>query len=201
MQKFEATIPLMLRSLRAPAIAALGLAVSAFGATLVGNSPFAAAGKGAGSAGAPAEAYELAGSTSQGSQVSVCIFERQSRRSQWIGVGDTVDGVHVVSYDPTSDAAVVTINGTRKDLAMRKDTVASTGTPYNPAVAPVSNVQVASLVPVPAQVAAAPGTPAAEQREARMLVSDLLEIGIQQRKAYQDAKQRAAAASAPQPSN
>jgi hypothetical protein len=201
MQKFEAMIPLVLRSLRVSAIAAIGLAASAFGATLVGDSPFAAVGKGAGAAGGPPEAYELAGSTSEGSQVSVCIFERQSRRSRWIDVGDTVDGIRVVSYDAASDAAVVTINGTRKDLTMRKDTVASSGSTYNPAVAPVSNGQVASLVPVPQQPAAVPGTPAAEQREARMLVSDLLEIGIQQRKAYQDAKQRAAAASSPQPSN
>jgi hypothetical protein len=100
-----------------------------------------------------------------------------------------------------NDTAVVMINGTRKDLTMRKDTVVSSGSSYNPAIAPVSNGQVASLVPVPAAAAVAPGSPAAEQREARMLVSDLLEIGLQQRKAYESAKQRAAAAAAPQPSN
>jgi hypothetical protein len=201
MQKFEAMTPLLLRRLRVPALLAFGFIASAFGETLVGNSPFASAGKGAGSAGGPAEAYELAGSTSQGSQVSVCIFERQNKRSRWIDVGETVDGIQVVSYDSVNDSAVVAVNGTRKDLSMRKETVASSGPAYNPAVAPVSSGQVASMVPVPAQVTAAPGTPAAEQREARMLVSDLLEIGIQQRKAYQDAKQKAASASAPQPSN
>jgi hypothetical protein len=42
---------------------------------------------------------------------------------------------------------------------------------------------------------------AQEQREARMLVSDLLEIGVQQRKAYQDAKRKAAPESNAQPSN
>jgi hypothetical protein len=107
-----------------------------------------------------------------------------------------------VSYDSMNDTAVVTIDGARRDLTMRKDTVVSSGSTYNPAVAPVSNGQVASLVPVPSPAAAAaPGSPAAEQREARMLVSDLLEIGLQQRKAYESAKQRAAAAAAPQPSN
>jgi hypothetical protein len=40
-----------------------------------------------------------------------------------------------------------------------------------------------------------------EQREARMLVSDLLEIGVQQRKAYQDAKQKAASEPPAQPTN
>ena len=47
-----------------------------------------------------------------------------------------------------------------------------------------------------------PESPAAamkEQREARMLVSDLLEIGMQQRKAYQDAKAKAAGAPQPPP--
>ena len=47
------------------------------------------------------------------------------------------------------------------------------------------------------QEAVAPGSAAQEQREARMLVSDLLEIGIQQRKAYQEAKQRAASGTPP----
>lgn len=202
MQIFEAKIPLLLRRLRVPALAASGLIASALGQTLVANSPFAAVGGGAGSSAARAEAYELAGSTSLGSQVSVCIFERQNRRSEWIAVGETVDGVRVVSYDSMNDTAVVTIDGARRDLTMRKDTVVSSGSTYNPAVAPVSNGQVASLVPVPSPAAAAaPGSPAAEQREARMLVSDLLEIGLQQRKAYESAKQRAAAAAAPQPSN
>jgi hypothetical protein len=201
MQTFEAMFPVMLRKLRIPALAALGLVASASGQTLVANSPFAAAGGGSGSAGARAEAYELAGSTSQDSQVSVCIFDRQNKRSEWIAVGDTIDGIRVVSYDAASDAAVVTVNGTRKDLVMRKDAVASAGPSYTPPTAPSGNAQVASLVPVPPAASALPGTAAAEQREARMLVSDLLEIGIQQRKAYQDAKQRAAVAAAPQPNN
>jgi hypothetical protein len=201
MQNFEAMIPLLLRRLRVPVLVVSGLAASAFGQTLVNNSPFAAIAGSPGSAPARAEAYELAGSTSLGSQVSVCIFERQNKRSEWITVGETVDGVRVVSYDATNDSAVVTIDGTRKDLTMRKETVSSSGSSYNPSVVPAGNVQVASLVPVPPAATAAPGTPAAEQREARMLVSDLLEIGVQQRKAYENAKQRAAAAAAPQPSN
>ena len=40
-----------------------------------------------------------------------------------------------------------------------------------------------------------------DQREARMLVSDLLEIGVQQRKAFQDARQKAAAATPTPPQN
>jgi hypothetical protein len=54
---------------------------------------------------------------------------------------------------------------------------------------------IASDSPAPARTAAQ------EQREARMLVSDLLEIGVQQRKAYQDAKQKAASEPPVQPTN
>jgi hypothetical protein len=39
----------------------------------------------------------------------------------------------------------------------------------------------------------APGSIAQQETEARMLVSDLLEIGIQQRKAYEDAQKKAEA--------
>ena len=39
----------------------------------------------------------------------------------------------------------------------------------------------------------APGSVAQQETEARMLVSDLLEIGMQQRKAYEEAQKKAAA--------
>ena len=84
---------------------------------------------------------------------------------------------------------------------MRKAAVAV----LNPA-SPNRTPQVVSTpAPVSAPIAAAPpeavGSAAREQLEARMLVSDLLEIGIQQRKAYQEAKQKAAAATPPSPDN
>ncbi len=66
----------------------------------------------------------------------------------------------------------------------------------------VASVQAPPPDPVGAPPpAAAAATPEQEQREARMLVSDLLEIGVQQRKAYQDAKLKAATAAAPGQSN
>jgi len=198
-----ATLQGLLRGLLLPAVAAIGCAGTSLAqSTLVKDSPFGAAGVAGLAANAPAEAYELAGSSVEGKDVSVCIFERQAKRSQWISVGADADGIRVVSYDPSNDTAVVMIAGSRKELAMRTAAVAATG--------PVSSVRVAQAAPPPeapsAQIASAPvpavGTPAHEQREARMLVSDLLEIGIQQRKAYQEAKQRAAAAGAqPAPDN
>ena len=186
--------------------AAAGVAGTALAqTTLVANSPFAPSGVAAGSLAGPAQDFELAGSTSEGSSVTVCIYERQAKRSQWIPVGGITDGIRVVSYDAAHDQAVVVVGGVRKDIAMRRATFTGKGAPSAPA-------NVAMSLPAPALVAddsarrtpdapAAAGKPEQEQREARMLVSDLLEIGVQQRKAYQDARQKAAAGTPPAPSN
>jgi hypothetical protein len=192
----------LLRGLLIPVVGALGIAGSGFGqSSLVANSPFSPNGAASAGAGAPAEAYELAGSSIEGSDMSVCIFERQAKHSQWIPVGGDVDGVRVVSYDPANDTAVVMIGGSRKELSMRKAAVAVLNPPSSNRTPQV----VSTPAPVSAPIAAAPpeavGSAAREQREARMLVSDLLEIGIQQRKAYQEAKQKAAVATPPSPDN
>src|SRR5665213_521512 len=83
-----------------PVVAALGFAGPASGQTaLVATSPFAPAAAPAGSAEkAPAADFELAGSSVQGTQVTVCIFERQKKHSAWIPVGGDADGVHVISF-------------------------------------------------------------------------------------------------------
>ncbi len=193
----------VLRALSLPVLAALGCAGTLRAqSTLVADSPFAPAGAMAGVASAPAEAYELAGSSVQGGSISVCIFERQKKHSQWIPVGGDLDGVHVISYDAAHDVAIVTISGSRKELSMRKSVVASASpSPANRAPIPIGG----SPADMPIPIASAPNQtgPAAiqDQKEARMLVSDLLEIGVQQRKAYQDAKLKAAQGTPPSPGN
>jgi hypothetical protein len=196
MPKFKSVLSLSVRSLL-PAAALAGGAVSAFGqSTLVANSPFAAVGGPSAVAAAPAEAYELAGASIQGADVEVCIYDRQAKHSEWIPVGATSDGIHVISYDPRRDKAVVTVAGAKKELGLRNSTVEASATAQ---VAQGSDESVPGLPRSPAQ----PPTTAAllhDQNEARMLVSDLLEIGVQQRKAYQEAKLKAAEAPA-QPTN
>ena len=188
----------------APAIAALGLAAHAAGQTaLSATSPFAAVGAPAGAAEkAPAEAFELAGSSVQGSQVTVCILEREKKHSAWIPVGGDADGIHVISFDRAHDTAQVTIQGAPKQLSMQKALVASSNAPApaRPAAlrAPPHSAPVVSSPP---EASPAPSSAARDQREARMLVSDLLEIGVQQRKAYQDAKLKAASEAPPPPQN
>jgi hypothetical protein len=201
MSKSRSRITGALWRLNVPALAFLGCVATAFGqGTLVGKSPFMPSGGAGGAGAAPSEDYELAGSSVQGSDVSVCIFERQAKRSEWIPVGGISDGIHVISFDVTHDKAVVSISGAIKELGMRKATVASAAAAMAPRAMAVSSGPVAAPTPI----ASAP-MPAAsavtEQREARMLVSDLLEIGVQQRKAYQDAKQKAASEPPAQPTN
>ena len=116
-------------------------------------------------------------------QTLVGITERTSRKSHWIPVGKTVDGIEVISCDADAEKATVRIGGELKTLAMK------VSMPSGPAPAP-------ALVQTPARgnpVVAQRLTPkqAEEEREARMLVSDLLEIGIQQRKAYEEAQRKA----------
>ncbi|HEY4988334.1 MAG TPA: hypothetical protein VII09_00930, partial [Opitutaceae bacterium] len=92
MHALESRIVSLSRAVRLPVLAALSWAGTSFGAPLIVNSPFSSNGaKGAGVSG-PAEAYELAGSTVEGSLVTVCIFERQKKHSEWIAVGAESDG-------------------------------------------------------------------------------------------------------------
>jgi hypothetical protein len=188
---------------KALALVAAGAVAAAFGQTsvLVVDSPFAPAGTVPGAAAAKEQAYELAGSSVQGGDVLVCIFDREAKRSSWIPVGGTSGPIRVISYDSFRDRVVVTIAGDRRELALRTATIASTG-----AAAAVERQPAPAAAPsvAPETASAAAANPAAraahEQQEARMLVSDLLEIGMQQRKAYQEAKQKAAQAPQ-QPSN
>lgn len=201
MSKTETRISGMARRLYA-AFALFGCAATAFGqGMLAGNSPFMPSAGAGGTGAAPGEAYELAGSSVQGSNVMVCVYERQAKRSQWIPVGGISDGIHVISYDASHDKAVVSIAGAIKELALRKATVASLGPSPVPRPAPPAS----ELPAAPAQISSATPAPARsaveEQREARMLVSDLLEIGVQQRKAYQEAKQKAASETPAAPTN
>jgi hypothetical protein len=202
MTLLESPFPGWVRRLLAPALALSVCAGVACGqTTLVASSPFAPAGSAAAAGGAPAEAYDLAGSSIEGSTVLVCIFDRQAKHSEWIPVGGVSGAIHVISYDSLHDRAVVTISGARKELGLRNAPVLA-GAPFEMAL-PIASMTPPVVNPGPA-IPLSPETKASlahDQNEARMLVSDLLEIGVQQRKAYQEAKQKAASETPAQPTN
>ena len=153
------------------------------------DSPFMPAPGTAAAVAAANETIELTGFSGTGQTTIVCVIDMQVKRSYWIPVGSTVEGIKVLSFDATRDQATVTVAGQQKTLRLRKATVAAAGTAASfaaPAPAPAAAPTQGVPQPPPA-----PGSIAQQETEARMLVSDLLEIGIQQRKAYEEAQKKA----------
>lgn len=156
-------------------------------------------------AGAPAPAakeatnYSFAGMTVLNGETLLSITREADKRSTWIPVGKTVGDITAVGYDPKKDEAIIRVDGRELTLPIRKSVVVA---------APVNRPPVnATVLPAPSAATA----PAAEpepikmpplnqqeerEMEARMFVSDLLEIGQQQRRAYEAAQREAAAKAA-----
>jgi len=202
------------------------------------SSPFEDRRKPAAQVAAASETIEFAGVSAMGKRTDLIIHDKSTKKSHWIAEGETKEGISVLKYDARREQVVVKVNGTEKILQLRKGAgplnsahaVAAMPVGFNvppapsPAVQKIQPPPPASAAPTPADVTATPGmqpvakseapaTPEVQQKqetEARMLVSDLLEIGMAQRKAYEDAQRRAAtgesappaaAADAPPPTN
>jgi hypothetical protein len=120
----------------------------------------------------------------------VSLYETADKRSHWIAVGGSLGKIQIVSCDVDAEQAVIRVDGKLKTLSLPKATVSAAATVALPNPTPSAPA---------AGAADQPGTPPAsalseedQAREARMLVTDLLEIGMQQRKAYEDAQKKAA---------
>ncbi len=200
------------------------------------DSPFTDRRKPIAQVAAASETIEFAGVSEVGKRLDVVIHDKSTKKSHWIAEGETKEGITVLKYDARREQVVVKVNGNEKILQLRKGSgpvntvapVAPVPVGFNiaPQPAMIQKIQPApppSLpAPVPADSTAAtqptpkpdvPATPEVQQKqetEARMLVSDLLEIGMAQRKAYEEAQRKAAsgestppagAATAPAPTN
>lgn len=160
------------------------------------RSPFLppnAAGAGAANQG-PREKYELAGATSSSDGSAVCLYDPVTKHSRWMNVGQTDGDLQVLSYDENADQAVVRFDGQTHVLFLRQARTGAAG-PNSFVVAPPAGSSAAANQPVidPSTTGKSPEV-LKQERDARMLVSDLLEISIAQRKAYEEAQRRAAAA-------
>jgi hypothetical protein len=135
--------------------------------------------------------YEFVGVTATAAQTLVSIRRLSDQRSVWIPVGRTLAEITVVSYDSTKDEVVLRTANAPLTLRLRDHgaSAATASAPNAPRLLPAP----AAASPTPAPVAV-PGKPLSVQEEkeleARMLVTDLLEIGQQQRKAYEEARRR-----------
>ena len=136
------------------------------------------------------EPYQLSAIGVVEGKTYVSIYDAAEKRSRWIAVGGRLGDLQVVSCDIDAEQAVIRAGGQLKTLTLPKAAVttaaasagAETAATGAPAAATAGNSDAATTALTDEEKA----------REARMLVSDLLEIGMQQRKAYEDAQRKAA---------
>jgi len=216
-------MPPVLRLAR-PALAALalGLAGRASAQTaLPKDSPFLPGGNAAAGTAAGTDPIEFAAVRTIGNKTDIDLYDTQAKKNQWVPVGGNADGLTVVSYNARIDQVVARIDGVERLLTLRKEhgntgpapivtapamsfatpppTPAVESNAVPPAAVADTSAPAASPVATPAPTApAAPLSVARQEEEARMLVSDLLEIGMAQRKAYEEAQKKAADPSAAQ---
>jgi hypothetical protein len=173
---------------------ATGLILRAADMELTRESPFLPAGAVAGTP-AGSATLQLAGISVIEPKTYILLVDTTNpakSRSRWLAVGTKADDLEVLSCDVDKDEAVVRVGSDLKTLTLRKPAGAHGGAmpglsaqpPPLPLVGPAGGAlpQVAPLV-----------TREEKEREARMLVSDLLEIGMRQRKAYEEAQRKATA--------
>ena len=182
-----------------PLLFAAGLFGAGPGTVLSSKTPFGPARGVSGPAEAANETIEFTGVSSIGQKTDFIFYDKTAKKSHWIAKGETKNGISLLNYDDKREQVVVKINGTEKTLTLRKShgaaganrTVAAVPTGFNVA-SPVNTPASATTVPATFTTAPAPTVPAApltqtqQETEARMLVSDLLEIGMAQRKAYEE---------------
>ena len=121
---------------------------------------------------------EFSGVMSFGQQTLVSVHDLQSDKSVWIAVGDEAEGVRVVNYDPTAKEVTVLSAGVTRKLKLREAQLAG-GMLIRP-------------LPTLEQEYGRPLTVEEEETEARMLVSDLLEIGMKERERQRELRKQAA---------
>lgn len=180
------------------------LVLTATAQPLPKQSPFLPPAAAGANAKAGPSAFEFVGMTTLGDQTLIGVTRQQDHRSFWVPVGKTAGDITAVSYDPKSDQAVIRVEGQTLTLLLRKGGVLPGVAALAPPPAAARAIQPGAPVPVTAAPVVVPTRPLSVQEEkemeARMLVTDLLEIGQQQRKAYEEAqKQAAARAKAAQP--
>jgi hypothetical protein len=195
------------------ALAAASVSVRLVGAELPKDSPFNQAG--GGKVATKDESLEFAGVSTVGKKTMINLYDREAKRGFWVQEGTTSDGVTVVKYDSSHDQVTIRRNGAEKLLPLRAASAVVSGpvvAPTIPAMQPISppppiagsTPAAPPITPATDPAAPTPTTPAAQTRarqeeEARMLVSDLLEIGIAQRKAYEEAQRKASGQPQSQP--
>jgi len=136
-------------------------------------------------------AFELDGASVTSGGTSVCIYDAREKHSHWIAVGEAEGRIKVVGYDAANDRAEVVIDGVAQALELRKvsevpfvQTASSAGNGLSP--------EAPNRMRPPGMVGPDQVARARSEREARMFVTDLLDIGARQRKAHEEAEAKKA---------
>ena len=177
----------------------LSLALGLRAQATIKESPFLPAPNSTNPSKTGAAAYELAGMSVAGKATLLSILRTSDKRSIWVAVGQTVGEVTAVSYDAKTDEATIRAGGKLLTLGMKKSAVVTGPAARVPAQSVSAITLPTNVKPPQPQPVAIPAPPANVQEEketeARMLVTDLLEIGQEQRRAYEEAQKQAAAKS------
>mgnify|MGYP001552490681 CR=1 FL=1 len=182
------------------------------------SSPFVPANGGAiAVAGPSARDLEFVAVVGTGAKTTVGLYDPATRKTRLIPVGGEADGVAVLRYEARRDRIVIRTGGIEKTLVLRKEhAIQNASAPAPPPIgtsapaslaaapAPASTTSIAPAAP-PAPATVSPPPPGAKplpapipadvakkQEDARLLTSDLLEIGLAQRQAYEAAQKQAA---------
>ncbi|MEN9663122.1 MAG: hypothetical protein RL324_2071 [Verrucomicrobiota bacterium] len=139
--------------------------------------------------------WELAGVLGIRETLTVRINDTVEKTGAWLRVGESFGPAKLVAAD--ADTATLQVGNERTVLGLRIDGVAPGEATPMTATASTAATPTATPAPLPST-----GDPEADakrdqtiaEREARMLVSDLLEISMIQRKAYEDKQAEAAKA-------
>lgn len=148
--------------------------------------------------------WELLALLGSGATTAVRIRDTEENTATWIRVGESFGPLKLLATDGEANTATIQVGEVRSLLRLRAAAVAAGAiTPVATGTTSDSTARTAAASPAPL-----PSTGDAEadvrrdqaiaEREARMLVSDLLEISMIQRKAYEE-KQAAASQSAVAP--
>jgi hypothetical protein len=197
------SLPLLVVRLsrQALCLALASLSIAALRATTVSDqSPFLPAAM-SGQTPVDSFSYVLTGITKINSTGYCCIVDPQKKRARWIAVGSEVDGIEVVNCDYENTRALVKVGGESRILVLRKSATQKASFSPTPASRTVASTPPMGMGPPPPGGGPEHGDDPAQskanasreekEREARMLVSDMLEISMRQRKAYEEAKKKA----------
>lgn len=141
------------------------------------------------------QALQFSGISVIGSDHRFNLTNSRTHKSFWVALNESFDGFTVTSYDPASDSVIVQRGAFSRVVPLRRATIVAQAVPAPvvPVPLPPAGAEPARTV-VGVNEIANPKTPkeiAQAEFEARMLVSDLMEISMRERarqKALRDAQ-------------